>query len=104
MITRIKKNDTVEVLSGKDKSKRGTVLEVNNKDGKILVKDIAMMKRHVKPRKQGETGGIKSLEAFIDLSKVMPVCKACGKPCRVNAKLLDDGVKVRMCNRCKEVF
>lgn len=104
MIARIKKNDTVEVLAGRDRGKRGTVLEVEPKKGKVLVKDVAMVTRHLKARKQGETGGIKKMEAFIDLSKVMPVCKACGKPCRVNAKLLDDGAKVRMCNRCKEVF
>lgn len=104
MISRIKKNDTVTVLSGKDKGKRGVVLEVSPKDGTVLVKDVAMIKRHTKARKQGEVGGIKEREAFIDVSKVMPICKACGKPCRVNAKLLDDGVKVRMCNHCKEVF
>ena len=104
MVARIKKNDTVYVLSGRDKGKKGVVIEVNPKKGKILVEGVALATRHVKPRRQGEQGGIKKEESFIPVSNVMPVCAACKKPSRVNSKLLETGKKMRICNRCEEIF
>jgi large subunit ribosomal protein L24 len=104
MVARIKKNDTVVVISGRDKGKKGTVLEVKRKKGAILAKDIAVVTRHVKPRRAGEQGGIKKGEAYIDESKVMPVCTACKKPTRVGSKMLDTGKRARVCVRCKEIF
>lgn len=104
MVARIKKNDTVFVVSGKDKGKKGTVLEVKRKQGAILAKDIAVATRHVKPRRAGEQGGIKKEESYIHESKVMPVCTACKKPTRVGSKLLDTGKRVRVCVRCQEIF
>lgn len=103
-MARVKKNDVVEVISGKDKGKQGAVIEILSKKGKIIVKDIGVVTRHVKARRQGEIAGIKKEERPILLSKVMPVCSTCKKPCRVNAKILEDGKKVRSCNRCKEAF
>ena len=100
----VRKNDTIKVLTGKDKGKEGVVLSVLPKKGKVLVKGIAIVTRHVKQRRQGEVAGIKQEEGFIDLSNVMPVCTACKKPCRINVKMLDDGKKARACNRCKEIF
>ncbi len=97
---RIKKNDTVLVMTGKDKGKRGSVLEVQPKKGRILVKGIALVTRHYKARRTGETSGIKRQEAFINASKVMPVCPSCDKPCRVRVKLDEDNQKARECNRC----
>jgi large subunit ribosomal protein L24 len=98
---RIRKNDNVVVLTGKDKGKRGSVLVIDNKTGKVLVKGVAIVTRHVKPRRTGQTGGIKKEEAFIHMSNVMPVCPSCDKPCRVNVKTADGTVnKVRICNRC----
>ena len=70
MVARIKKNDTVVVLSGKDKDKKGTVIEVLPKKGKVLVKDIALVTRHVKARKQGEVSGIKKEESYINASMI----------------------------------
>lgn len=104
MIARIKKNDTVVVLSGKDKDKKGTVIEVLPKKGKVLVKDIALTTKHVKAKKQGETSGIKKVEGYIDLSNIMPLCPMCKKPCRISVKAVEEGSHVRSCNRCKEIF
>ncbi len=103
MVARIKRNDTVQVVSGKDKGKSGSVIKTVPKKGKVLVKDVAIITRHVKPRRQGETGGIKKEESFIDISNVMPVCTSCNKPTRVGATVVDNANK-RMCKRCKEVF
>lgn len=104
MIARVKKNDLVKVIAGKDKNKEGSVIQVLPKKGKVLVKDVAVVTRHVKPRKAGEQGGIRKEESYIRLSKVMPVCTACKKVARVGTKVLEDGKKARMCSRCKEIF
>jgi len=104
MVARIKKNDTVMVISGKDKGKSGTVIEILPKKGKVMVKGVGIRTRHAKARKQGDTPGIKKEEGFITINKLMPVCGACGKASRVNAKLLESGKRARMCNRCKEIF
>lgn len=99
----IRKNDTVIVVTGKDKEKKGTVLEVDLQAQKVLVKGISIVVRHKKARKQGEVSGIKKTESFINLSNIMPVCPSCKKPCRINTKDVNNK-KVRICNRCKEVF
>lgn len=104
MVARIKKDDTVFVISGRDKGKSGTVIDTKHKKKKILVKDVGIVTCHVKPKKQGDVGGIKKKESFICVSKVMPVCSACKKPARVNTKELDTGKRVRVCNRCNEIF
>ena len=80
---RIKKGDTVEVLSGNDKGKTGEVLEVIPKVDKVIVKGVNIRKKHVKPRKQGEEGGIIPVEVAIPSSKVNVVCSKCGKATRV---------------------
>jgi large subunit ribosomal protein L24 len=104
-MARIKKGDTVVVIAGKDKGKRSTVIQVHPTDASALVKDVAMITRHTKPRKQGEQGGIKHHESCIALCKLMPICGSCNKPCRINSKKLDEGGKrVRLCNKCKEIF
>jgi large subunit ribosomal protein L24 len=104
MVARIKKNDNVIVISGKDKGKKGLVIDLSPKNGQVLVKGIAVATRHMKARKQGEMSGIRKEESFIDLSNVMPVCGACDKPCRTNGKVLDSGNRTRICNNCKEIF
>ena len=104
MIFRVKKSDTVVVLSGRDKEKQGEIIAILKKKGKILIKGIALVTRHVKARKAGEFAGIRKEESFINLSNVMPICTSCKKPCRINSKLLDTGKRVRICNRCKEIF
>ena len=103
-MARVKKNDTVMILSGKDKGKEGVVLDINKKKSRVMVKGAAILVKHVKARRQGEPSGIRKEEGWLHLSNVMPVCSACKTPCRVSAKLLEDGKKVRMCNSCKEVI
>ena len=95
----VKKNDTVVVLSGKDKGKQGKVLSVDPKAGKVVVVKINMVSRHQKPRKQGEEGGIIQKEAPLYACKVMTVCPKCNKATRVAHKV-EGGKKVRVCKHC----
>ena len=96
---RIKKGDTVQVLSGNDKGKKGEVLQVMPKDSKIVVKGVNVRKKHIKPRKQGEEGGIISVEVAIPSSKANVVCSKCGKATKVGYKVEKDE-KVRVCKKC----
>ena len=80
----VKKGDKVIVLTGKDKGKKGEIIEVCPKKGKVKVKGVNIMMRHYKARKQGETSGIKKLEALIDISNVMPIDVSTGKPVRIS--------------------
>ena len=96
---RIKKGDTVKVLSGNDKNKTGEVLEIIPKKDKIIVKDVNVRKKHVKARKQGEEGGIVAAECAIPSSKVNVVCPKCGKATRVGYSVEKDE-KVRVCKKC----
>ena len=95
----IRKDDTVIVLSGKDKGKKGKVLSVNPKDGKLVAEGINVASRHRKPRKQGEEGGILKIETPIYACKVQVVCPKCGKATRVAHKI-EGGKKVRVCKKC----
>lgn len=104
MVARIKKNDKVQVISGKDKGKQGVVLAIKPKKGLVLVKGVALVTRHVKPRRAGETGGIKKEESFIKIAKVMPVCPVTNKATRVASKQLENGKRVRISVRSKETF
>ena len=95
----VKKNDTVIVLSGKDKGKKGKVLEAMPAAGKVV--NVATC--HVKPKKQGDQGGIVSREIPMYASKVMLVCPKCGKATRHAVKLAD-GKKVRVCKKCGQTI
>ena len=96
----IKKGDTVVVLSGKDKGKKGEVIGVFPKDGKVVVEKVNMISRHTKPRRQGETGGIIQREAPLYACKVQRVCPKCDQATRPAHKVLADGSKVRVCKKC----
>ena len=96
---RIKKGDNVSVLSGNDKGKTGEVLEVIPKADKIVVKGVNVRKKHVKPRKAGEEGGILSVECAIPSSKVNVVCPKCGKVTKIGYTMEKDE-KVRVCKKC----
>jgi len=95
----VKKDDTVVVLSGRDKGKKGKILSADPKDGKLIVEGISVGKRHKKPRKRGEPGGIIKLETPIYASKVMRVCPKCSAPTRHAVKVTDKG-NVRVCKKC----
>ena len=96
---RIKKGDTVKVLSGNDKGKTGEVLEVIPKTEKVIVKGVNIRKKHIKPRKQGEEGGIIPLECAIHCAKLAVVCPKCNKATRIGYEM-DKDVKVRVCKKC----
>ncbi len=104
MLARIKKNDMVVVLSGKDKGKQGLVLAVDMKKQKAIVKDVAVITRHTKPTRAGQKGSIEKKESPVHLSKVMPLCTSCKKPCRIKVKLGDAQAKMRVCHHCNEAF
>lgn len=100
----IRKNDVVIVLSGKERGKRGKVLRAHPADGKIVVENVNMVKRHKKPRRQGDVGGILHQEAPILACKVMRVCPKCSQPTRAAHILMDDGSKSRVCKKCGEMI
>ena len=96
----IKANDTIIVLAGRDKGKEGKVMSTDPTAGKVLVEGINVAKRHKKPRKQGDPGGIISKETPIYASKVMRVCPKCSKPTRPAHSTDKNGKKVRVCKKC----
>ena len=96
---KLRKGDTVKILSGNDKGKTGEILEILPKTEKIIVKGINIRKKSVKPRRQGEQGGIIPSEASIHSSKVALVCPKCGKATRVGY-LVEKDEKVRVCKKC----
>ncbi len=104
MAQKIKKGDTVEIISGADKGKRGEVIQVLPKDEKILVRGVNVVKRHQRPMGQFRQGGIIEKEAPIYWSKAMIVCPSCDKATRVGFKFLEDGTKVRYCKKCGEII
>ena len=97
----VKKDDTVIVISGDDKNKKGKVVSVSPKERKVIVSGLNIVKKHVKPRKQGEEGGILSVEAAMYADKVMLFCPKCNKGVRIKHKIVD-GKKVRICSKCGE--
>ena len=96
----VKKGDAVVILSGKDKGKKGKVLETSPKEQKVIVEGLGMVTKHVKPRRQGDVGGIVHAEGALYVSKVMAVCPKCNKPTRLGHKFNADGSKVRACKKC----
>ena len=95
----VKTGDTVMVISGKDKGKTGNVLEVSPKEGKVIVEDLNIVTKHVKPRREGEAGGIMKVPGAMYASKVMLYCSKCKKPTRIAHKGTGSG-KVRICKHC----
>ena len=100
---KIKKGDTVVVISGRDKGKSGEVLRVLPADRRLIVQGIHVARRHTKPR-MGDPGGIVDKELTIDVSNVAHIDPQSGKPTRVGYKILDDGRKVRIARRSGEVL
>jgi large subunit ribosomal protein L24 len=101
---RIKKDDKVKVIAGKDKGKIGKVLKVIRKKNRVLVENVNMVKRHAKPSAQNRQGGIIEGEAPIHWSNLMLMCSKCMAPTRIKIQLLDDGKKVRSCSKCEEII
>lgn len=95
----VKRDDTVVVLSGDSKGVKGKVIEVSVKEGKVLVEGANIVHKHVKPRKQGEAGGIVDTEGAIYASKVALYCPKCNQGVRTKSSVVD-GKKVRVCAKC----
>ena len=95
----VKSGDTVAVISGKDRGARGKVMAVSPAEGKVIVKGANVIHKHVKPRRQGETGGIVDAEGAIYACKVALFCEKCGKGVRTKTEVVD-GQKVRVCTKC----
>lgn len=100
----IKKNDTAIVLSGKEKGKKGRVIKVMPSDKKVILENINIIKKHMKPNRQYAQGGIISKENPMHISKIMLVCPKCSKPTRISNSLIETGKKLRTCKKCKEVI
>jgi len=100
---RIKKGDTVLVIKGKDKGKRGKVLRTFPREMKVLVEGINLVRKHQRPKKEGEKGKIVELSHPIFVSKVKLICLKCSKPAKIGYKI-EGGKKFRLCKKCKNII
>ena len=98
----LKKDDKVKVTTGKDSGKIGKILKVDRKNQRVLVENINIVKRHARPNAQNRQGGIIESEATVHWSNVMLMCNKCVTPVRIKMKQLDDGKRVRVCQKCNE--
>jgi large subunit ribosomal protein L24 len=103
-VRRLRKDDTVMVIAGRERGKTGKVLRILPEKDRVLIERVNMVKRHVKPRGVQQPGGIQEKEASIHLSNVVPICGRCNKPTRVGNRRLADGGAVRICKRCGEAL
>ena len=101
---KIKKNDMVYVLAGRDKGKTGKVFMVIPDRNRALVEGINYVKKHARKTKQDQQGGIVQKESTINISNLALLCKTCNKPSRFGINVLADGTRSRFCKRCKEVI
>ena len=101
---RIRRDDTVVIITGKDRGKKGKVRRAFPDEDRVVVEGLNMIKRHSRARRATRQAGIIELEAPIHVSDVMLVCNKCGNPTRISFRFLDDGRKVRICNSCREVI
>jgi large subunit ribosomal protein L24 len=105
---KVKKDDKVVVLSGKDKGKEGKVMRVEPSENKVVVQGVSIAMKHQKPSQSGQnrgnSGGIIKMETPLYASKVMPICPKCGKPTRVGYKVNEDGSKSRACKHCGATY
>jgi large subunit ribosomal protein L24 len=100
----VRRGDTVAVIAGRERGKRGKVLRVLPTTGRVVVEKINMMKKHQRPTQKLRQGGIIEREAALSLSNVLLVCGRCDQPSRAGIKVLGDGRKVRVCRRCGETI
>jgi large subunit ribosomal protein L24 len=100
----VRKGDTVIVVAGKEKGKRGRVLRLLTKKDRVLVERVMMVKRHTKPSQKHPHGGIVEKEGSIQISNVRLYCSKCEAPRRIGIQMRDDGKKHRVCKKCGEVF
>lgn len=99
----VKRDDTVQVIAGKERGKSGKILKAFPAKGRVIVEHLNMIKKHTKRRSQGQGGGIIEREGTIHVSNLMFVCPSCRKATWLGKKLLEDGSKTRICKKCGEV-
>ena len=104
MAMKIRKDDNVLVIAGKDKGKKGKVRFVYPEDGLLIVEGANFIKKHARPTGQAKQAGIIEREAPIHVSDVMLICTQCNRPTRIGFRFLEDGKKVRICRSCHEVI
>lgn len=92
------------VRTGKDVGKKGKVLRMSPKEGRILVEGVNVVKKHMRPTRDNPKGGIVTVERPVQMSNVMLVCPRCSKPTRIGMKHLTDGTKKRICKKCQEII
>ncbi|MFH1459733.1 MAG: 50S ribosomal protein L24 [Candidatus Omnitrophota bacterium] len=100
---RIKKSDTVVVISGKEKGKSGKVLQYSKTTERVLVQGVNFVKKHARQTRQDQPGGILQKESPLHISNLMFLCPRCSKKSRLGVKFLSDGSKVRICKKCQEM-
>jgi len=100
---KIKRNDIVQVITGKDRGKKGKVLRVFPKEEKAIVENINLIKKAMRKTQDNQEGGIVEVETPLRLSNLMLVCKQCSKPSRTKVDVLKDGAKIRECKKCGAV-
>jgi large subunit ribosomal protein L24 len=100
---RLRKGDRVCVISGKDKGKEGNILRRNVSKETVIVENVNMVTKSMRPTQKNPRGGLVKMEAPLNISNVMLVCPSCGKPTRIGRAFLDSGKKVRLCKKCGEV-
>lgn len=104
MKCKIRKDDFIRVIAGKEKGKTGKVLKVDPGEGWVIVEKLNIFKKHMRPGKKSQQGGIVEKEGRLNLSNVMLVCGKCNSPTRVGRKRLEDGKGVRYCKQCGEII
>ena len=102
MKTRIKKDDKVKVLTGKDKGNIGKVLKIVEKTNRVIIENINVVKVNQRPTQANPQGGIVEKNMPIQVSNLMIMCNSCVKPTRISMKLLEDGKRVRICKQCNQ--
>ena len=103
-MAKIRKNDTVRVIAGKDKGKSGKVITVFPGKGRMLVQGVNFIKKHARRTREDQQGGIVQMESPVSVSNLMVVCQKCSKAARIGFNTLTDGTKTRICKKCKELI
>ena len=101
---KIQKNDTVLIIVGKDKGKKGKVRKAIPSKERVIIEGLNLIKRHSKTKGKTRQAGIIELEAPVSISNVMVICNKCNKPARIGYRLLEDGKRARYCHKCSEVI
>jgi large subunit ribosomal protein L24 len=101
---KIRKNDNVLIIAGKDKGKKGKVRKAIPGKDSVVIEGLNLIKRHSKTKGKTKQAGIIELEGPVHISNVMVICNKCNKPARIGSRVLDDGKKARFCHNCTEII